>query len=140
MSPMNSLWSLQPTQQSNEVSIFFEQLDWKVVKGKTYHIFSFAYGLQDQLLQLGHEPMFPGKRLLDFGHWSLFVELKRFIHFNSWTLSRKETKVELFFRTLEVDLQEIWDNKGHALILNLPWMKPLIRKRQGVKKYHECPI
>lgn len=45
VSLMNVLWSLHLNQWTSRILEFFEWLEWKIIKDKTYHIFPFTYGL-----------------------------------------------------------------------------------------------
>lgn len=56
------------------------------------------------------------------------------MHLNSWELSHIEEQVALFFRRLEVDLMETWDDEGKAIIFSLSWKKPWIPKQGSMER------
>jgi hypothetical protein len=66
-----------------------------------------------------------GKKLSNSEHWSLlFIESKKFVHFNSWHPLHKEIEMALLFQRLEVDSKETWHDEGCAFIESLSWIRP----------------
>ncbi len=66
-----------------------------------------------------------------FGHWSLFYhEPNKYVHLNLWELLHMKQELALFFKRLEVNLVEAWDDEGNAIIHSLPWKKPSIPQQR----------
>ncbi len=101
---------------------------------KSHHIFPFLYDAVHKELNCGQGIAEATAREVVgfFRHWNVFChEPNQFVHLNSWELSHIEEQVGLFFRRLEVDLMEAWDDVSEAVISSLSWKKPPIPQQQG---------
>ncbi len=126
MQLMNILWEVDVKQWLERIKEFMEWLDWKMAKGKSHHIFPFAYDEVHEKLNYGQliTQAAVGQVMGFFRHWSiLYRKPNWFVHLNSWELSHMKKQVALFFKKLEVDLVKVWDDEGKAIISSLSWKK-----------------
>jgi hypothetical protein len=70
---MNTLWEVDMKKLLEKIGKFMEWPDWKMVKGKSHHIFPFAYGGVHKELNHGRlvAQAAIGQAMGFSGHWSI---------------------------------------------------------------------
>jgi hypothetical protein len=73
MQLMNILWEVDVKQWLERIKEFMEWLDWKMAKGKSHHIFPFAYDEVHEKLNYGQliTQAAVGQVMGFFRHWSI---------------------------------------------------------------------